>query len=350
MAQGDGAALGVHLLHGDLEVLHGHRRLRGKGFIDLVNVNVLHLQARLLECSRDREGRADAHDVGVDAHAGKAPQPADDGEAHGLRGGAARQQDKRGAVRDLARIACVGGAVRLEGGLQLPETLQGGVSSRTFVGSHGHLGHFALLVLHSRRHRDDLRVEQLGLLRGNSLLVGVHRQLVLRLTRDVPLGSDILRGNAHGHHAGCCQIIVGNLRRELVHVHSSGHIVHRHRLHPAAKADVDDAGLDVRRDVCHCLQAAAALAVHRRERRLVGPVAQHLRHPRRRSASAGLQDVTDLDVANLLGVNLGALHDLLEERGKHVLAGRVLEGAALGLGHSRADRTADDHVVVSLRR
>mmetsp|Transcript_17231 Transcript_17231/g.44330 ORF Transcript_17231/g.44330 Transcript_17231/m.44330 type:complete len:227 (+) Transcript_17231:293-973(+) len=226
MAQGDGAALGVHLLHGDLEVVHGHRRLRGEGLIDLEDVNIVDFQVGLLQGGRDREGRTNAHDVGVHTDDREAAEAANDREAHSLGHVAAREQDQRGAVRDLAGVACSGAAIRLEGRLQLAQALQHGVTARALVSSDSHLRDLALLVLDGRGHRHDLGVKELLLLRRHGLLVRVHRQLVLRLTRDVPLGRHVLRGDAHGDQACSRHFVVANLRGHLLHVHTSAHGVH----------------------------------------------------------------------------------------------------------------------------
>merc|ERR1719264_2297173 len=58
VAQGDGTALRVHLLHRDLEVLDGHGRLRGEGLVDLEDVHVLGGEVCLLERRGDGKGRA----------------------------------------------------------------------------------------------------------------------------------------------------------------------------------------------------------------------------------------------------------------------------------------------------
>mmetsp|Transcript_114174 Transcript_114174/g.285624 ORF Transcript_114174/g.285624 Transcript_114174/m.285624 type:complete len:255 (+) Transcript_114174:281-1045(+) len=253
-------------------MLHGHRCLRREGLVDLEDVDVSDLQARLLEGGRDRISGTDAHELGVHAHHGEAPHPREHREAHRRGRAAPREEHQRGAIGDLARVARVRGAVRLEGGLQLGEALERRARPRPLVGGDGHRRDLALLVLHLRSHRHDLGVEEALLLRREGLGVGVDGHLVLLLTRDLVGLSDVFGRDAHRHQAGRSQVIVADLRAELLHIHTGRHVVHRHGLHAAREAHVDDARADARCDVRHGLQPAAALAVHRRYGHVVGQV------------------------------------------------------------------------------
>mmetsp|Transcript_49411 Transcript_49411/g.145940 ORF Transcript_49411/g.145940 Transcript_49411/m.145940 type:complete len:211 (+) Transcript_49411:151-783(+) len=154
--EGDGAALWVDLLSGDLQVVDAHGRLRREGLIDLPDVDIVHLQTGLLERGGNRVGGPDAHVRRVHADARVGAEAPDDRELHLLGDGPARQEHAGGAVGDLARVARRRGAVSLEGGLQAPEALGGGASPRALVLRDHDLRDVSALVLDPGLDRHDL--------------------------------------------------------------------------------------------------------------------------------------------------------------------------------------------------
>src|SRR6185437_14196516 len=64
MAKRDGAAIEIGFRLVDAELAHAGERLRGEGFIDLDDVDVLDGEAGALQRLLRRRDRADAHDLG----------------------------------------------------------------------------------------------------------------------------------------------------------------------------------------------------------------------------------------------------------------------------------------------
>mmetsp|Transcript_14653 Transcript_14653/g.22288 ORF Transcript_14653/g.22288 Transcript_14653/m.22288 type:complete len:205 (-) Transcript_14653:265-879(-) len=204
MAQCDGSTLGIHLLHRNVQVLHRHCRLRSKCFVDLVDVDVVHLQACFVQSRRNRISRADTHDLGVDSDHSEAAHPGENRQAQ-LLGSAATSQEHQGStVRDLTCVASSCGTSLLEGCLQLGETLEVGLRSGALVGFNDHLRRLAIFVLDGRCYRNNLRIEEPLLLRSHCLGMRADGHLVLGLARNLPLLSHILRGDAHRDHASRC--------------------------------------------------------------------------------------------------------------------------------------------------
>ena len=68
MSQRHGAAVDIELRHVGLELFRPGQRYRREGLVDLEEVDVIHLQARLLEHFRRGGHRAGEHELGVGAH------------------------------------------------------------------------------------------------------------------------------------------------------------------------------------------------------------------------------------------------------------------------------------------
>src|SRR5437867_3477238 len=67
MPDGDRAAVDVQAIHGDAELVPAVEHLHRKGFVELPEIDVAHLQAVALEQARHREHRADPHLIGLTA-------------------------------------------------------------------------------------------------------------------------------------------------------------------------------------------------------------------------------------------------------------------------------------------
>src|SRR5436309_11975148 len=121
---GDLAAVRVEPLGVDAEAVAAVDDLRGEGLVQLDDVDVLELQARVLEQLRHREDRPDPHLVrlagGEHAAAEEAERP------HAERLGALRGHDerRRGAVRELGGVAGGHRTALLEGRGPLGEALE----------------------------------------------------------------------------------------------------------------------------------------------------------------------------------------------------------------------------------
>merc|ERR1719291_641349 len=63
MSQGDGATNRVQSLTRDANLLDSIFSLRSKGFVHLVDINILHVQVSLFQHFWNREGWTDSHDI-----------------------------------------------------------------------------------------------------------------------------------------------------------------------------------------------------------------------------------------------------------------------------------------------
>merc|ERR1712136_91223 len=228
----DCTTLWVHFFHGNLEVFHAHRGLRRKRFVNFEDVHVLQGQVGLLERGWNREGRPDAHEVGIHAHDCVAAHAREDGKRQLLRNIATCKEHQGCAIRDLTRVPRMRGSILLEHGLQLRQTLDRRASPRPLVCRYHNLLFSALLILHCCRHTHDLFVKEPRLLGCKRLVVRVHCHLILLGTGDLPLLRHVLRSDTHGCQARGSHLVGGELLGELVHVHPRGHVVHRHGLNP----------------------------------------------------------------------------------------------------------------------
>lgn len=184
--------------------------------VDLVQVNVVLAEARLLEDLGDGERGADAHELGLDAGDGRVADLGEDGEAELLRLGAAREEDSGGAVRDLSGggaaasetgrvtrhrtrrthlrgVASVGAARLGKHRLELGEALLGDAAADAVI-----LGDSELALLVRLRvdplglDGDDLGLELARLLGSLGALERLGGERVLRLARDLVFGRDVL--------------------------------------------------------------------------------------------------------------------------------------------------------------
>ena len=174
---------------------------------------------------------------------------------------ARRQQHRRGAVRDLRRVAGGDHAVLLEGRLELGEAL------RRRAGADALVGRDEAAV---DGDRDDLAVEAPFRRSALGALLRAGADLVEQLARQVPLLRDHL-----GAEALVDQVVVieqlGRERRadDVLELASDEHRDPAHRLDARADRHVVDAARDQRGAEVDRLLGGAALTVDRRRRRLV---------------------------------------------------------------------------------
>ncbi|KAJ6437775.1 NAD(P)-binding domain [Purpureocillium lavendulum] len=205
VTEGDGAALGVDLVVGDAELVGGPQALRGKGLVDLVDVDVVAVDAGEVEGLGDGLPGALAHEEGLDADDGGADVLADDGLAELLGGVTAHEEDGGGAVGDLAGVAGVDGAVGGKGRADLGEGLDGDAVADAVVAGDGDLlGLTRLGVLELDGEGGDLGVEEAGLLGLDGLLVRGGSEGVLVGAGDVEGLGHVLGQDAHGDLAVGC--------------------------------------------------------------------------------------------------------------------------------------------------
>ena len=188
MAEGHRAAVDVELVLRDPELLLEDHAVDREGLVVLEEVHVLDGQARALHQlahGRDRRLRelvAGAGRPGAAEHAG------DRRQAVGLHRLAGGQDQRRGAVADLAGVAGRQLAVLLEGGPQLRQALRRGVRAD------------ALVAVHQRAALAALDLDRLDLGQQRAALRGGGRPLVRggRHRVDVFAGDAELRDEALG--------------------------------------------------------------------------------------------------------------------------------------------------------
>ena len=149
--------------------------------------------ARSSTVGRGRDGPGQ-HGDRVDAGQGEGVEAGPGAQAQRVGLLLAHDQDGRGAVGDLRRVAGRDLAVLLEGGLELGQRLDGGVGPDALVGGEDLVGVVALVVADGHGH--DLVLEAaLGGGPGGPL-VALHREGVELLARDAPLVGDHLGADA----------------------------------------------------------------------------------------------------------------------------------------------------------
>src|SRR5438876_5812981 len=102
---GDRAAVRVEPLGVDAEAVAAVDDLRGEGLVQLDDVDVLELHARVLEQLRHREDRPDAHLVGLAGREHAAAEEAEGPHAERLRALGRHDERRRGAVGELGGVA-----------------------------------------------------------------------------------------------------------------------------------------------------------------------------------------------------------------------------------------------------
>ena len=308
MAERDRASVHVDLVHVGLQLDFPGLYHRGKGLVDLGQVDVIHGHVVALEDlpgGRDRAGKHD-HRVDTDRSLVDDPGAGLQTELVGLFPG--HQQHRGGTVGNLGGVAGSDLAVFLERRLEAGQTFEAGAGPNSLVGAVG-----VTVDLEGR----DLPLEAtfLGGLLGPG--VGADSELV-----EVDLGDLPLVGDHLGRDALVDQVVLlEQLGRVGVPVltHHLGGIAEgevTHVLDTATDHHVMDAGSDHRRGVVDRLLGRTALAVDRGGRSL--------------DREAGLEPGVAPDVDALLT-------ELLDTAGHDVLdLGRVdarpLDDVPVGVG------------------
>ncbi len=175
MADGDGAAVDVQPLVGNAQPVLAIEHLHGEGLVELPQADIVHGQVEPLQQFRHSEDRPDTHLIGLgagDRHADIAAQWRQAAAFGGLR---FHDHAGRGAVRQLAGIAC-GHCPFRHDHPQRRQTFRCGVGAIALVALEPDLAQAGLarrLVdqLHRRGDRHDLGVEAAGQLGGGGTLL-----------------------------------------------------------------------------------------------------------------------------------------------------------------------------------
>ncbi len=193
VAQGDGTAIDVDLVHVPLQ-LPGHgQRLGGKGFVGFNQVQLLQGPAGLVQAAAGGRDRADAHDGRVDPGVGVGTDFRQHWQAQGLGFFSAHQQHRRRTVIERRSVASGDAAVLLEGGLEFTQGFGGGAGPWLFVGGKGQRIALAL----GNQDRRDLIGEATTFNRGHGFLLGRGGKGILFLATDAVLVHQVFGCDAH---------------------------------------------------------------------------------------------------------------------------------------------------------
>lgn len=207
MTEGDSTTLGVDLLRGQAKLVDAPHALGGKGLVDLVDVDIILVDAGLLEGNGNSGPGADTHEQGLDTDNAGSDVLADDLLAQALGSGALHEQDGGGTVGDLGGVTGVDGAVLSEGRADLAEGLGGHALADTVIGLDGDgLLLAGLGVGPLDLEGSNLLIEEASLLGLNGLLVGGSGEGILGGTGDTAVLGHVLGQNTHG------DLAVGGLR------------------------------------------------------------------------------------------------------------------------------------------
>ena len=178
MAEGDGAAVGVHMARivRDAELAEDGEALGGEGLVEFDDVHVVDLEAEALEQLLRRRRRADAHDPRRNAGDGGAEDPGARGQAVALGRLLAGDDQRGGAVVDARGVAGGDAAVLADDGLQRRQFVEAGQARMLVLVDDQRVA----LALRDG-DRDDLGGETAVGLRGGRLLLAAQREGVLVL-------------------------------------------------------------------------------------------------------------------------------------------------------------------------
>lgn len=191
--------------------------LRGEGFVDLIDVNVLGGQTSLLKGFRDSVSGTNTHNLRGDTSDCVRDKFGEDGETKLLGNRSSSQEDTSGTFSDLGGVTSGGGTFLLESGLELRERLEGGFLADSVVLGDGDFLFVAVLILNGGLDVDDFLIEETSRLSDVCTTVRFNGESVLGLTSDLVSLSNVFGGDTHGDDALSSLLVfedgIGNLLR-----------------------------------------------------------------------------------------------------------------------------------------
>ena len=197
MPEGDRAAVDVHLGRIKSQLARDGDRLRGKGLVQLEEIDVAGLQPCALEHLAHRRHRADAHHLRIDAGRHVRQDPRQRLRSQRLCFLGRRDDEGSGAVVDAGGVAGGHRAVLLERRLQRAEFLRGRSCSRELVRVDQDRLPFAL----RNRHRHDLLFETALGNRAHCSCLTLSGERILIRARHVVARRHLFRSDAHMRQA-----------------------------------------------------------------------------------------------------------------------------------------------------
>ena len=315
VADGDRAAVDVHAVLVDPEHADRVERHGGEGLVDLPQVDVARLQARLVERELARVGRraGEVGEVVGDLRLGD--DRAED--LLGVRLGPVlgREHERARAVVDARRVAGGVRALLRAQARQLGEALERGVAARRLVDLDG-----GVALLRGHRHGDHLLGQAAVVGRGDHALVRAQRPAVEVRAAQLELVADL--GGLLEHllaAEGVAQAVLDHPVEQLRVAHAEAEARLRqqvggvgHRLHAAADRDLDVTGADRGVEDADRADARGAHLVDGLRGDLLGDAGLDLGLARGDLPLAGLEDLPHHDVLDLVRLDPGALEGRLD--------------------------------------
>src|ERR1700729_2305923 len=344
VAERDRAAVDVDLVLVEAEHPHRVERHRRERLIDLPQIDVVDLEAGLLErlLGGVRRGPGQIREV-----VGNLRMSDDRGQnslAVGLGPIVARDDQRAGAIVDARRVPGRVGPVLHEDRRKLGERLESGIAPGRLVDLDDRV---ALLALD--RHRDDLLGEAALVGRLDRELVRAERPAVEVDAAQLELGRDLARLLRHvlaAERIGEPVVDHRVKRLPVAHAEAEPRLLEqvrrlRHRLHPARDPDVEVPDADGVVEQAGRANSGRADLVDRLRGDLLGDPALDLRLARGNLALAGLEHLAEHDVLDLIGRDVGTLERRLD-RGSAEL-GRIDAGQAAAEFADRRPGGREDH-------
>mmetsp|Transcript_123933 Transcript_123933/g.174831 ORF Transcript_123933/g.174831 Transcript_123933/m.174831 type:complete len:384 (+) Transcript_123933:233-1384(+) len=352
MAASDGTTLGVDLVVGDTELLLAVKSLSGESLVQLVDVDIVDLQTGIVQSLGDGISWADTHNLGGNTSDGISDPLGGNGKTKLFSGGSSSDQDDGGTIGSLRRVTGGGDTILLEGGLELAELLQVGLSETLILGKGNILGGlvtFLILDLDLSLDGDDLILEVAVLLSVDGLVHGVQTELITLLSGDTELRSNVLRGDTHRHHAISGVLVLEDVVVEGVSGRDQTfHLELRHILEATSDTNVDDAILDLGGDDRASLQTRRAQSVGGVDGGGVRDTSQELTHSGDHETGTRLEDIAQADILDVLTLKTSLLHKTLQHISDELLRGGVLKTTSSVLAHGGSDGSADNDIISTL--
>ena len=133
MTKRDGATIHVQPVGIDRQLAQAGEHLRGKRLVQFDEIDLIQGQPGHLECLADRGYRPDAEPLGLDARRGVGDEPRERLQSACLGERGRRQQQRRGAVARLRRVAGGHAARDMKRRPQRRQGLRRRIASRSFV-------------------------------------------------------------------------------------------------------------------------------------------------------------------------------------------------------------------------
>jgi len=240
MAEGNCTSLWVQFLSRNTQLIDAIWCLRGKGFVDLEDVDVIHGETTSLKRSRDSKGRTNSHNLRWNTCYCKAHYSAIDTAAEFGCNISSRQKNCGCAISHLAWVSSCGCATFLEGRFELSKAFNGGGGTDSIVFVNKNLSLIAILVLDNSMVWSNLCLEKS--FSSRSFLMRRSCQSVLSDAIDAKLLSDVFRSNTHRHEAVVSTFTLEDFLTKKVRIDLIHHICIGHWLKSATDTDWDLAG------------------------------------------------------------------------------------------------------------